>query len=92
MDIAGDMVSAQVGRSRVRWVLLSSILRGPLVAAACASHRPVCCCPPPPTSLSDVAAVTHAVHLLKSAERPLVIVGKGESFRWSRAGGPVPRV
>jgi len=38
------------------------------------------CCPEPPKSLADPAAVARAVELLRSAENPLVIVGKGAAY------------
>ena len=34
-------------------------------------------CPPPPKTLADPAEVANAIELLKTAEHPLVIVGKG---------------
>lgn len=39
--------------------------------------RVVSCCPDPPVSLADLGAVAEAVAVLKTAERPLVIIGKG---------------
>jgi 2-hydroxyacyl-CoA lyase 1 len=38
------------------------------------------CCPDPPRSLADPEQVERAVAALKSAERPLVIVGKGAAY------------
>ncbi|CAI7988714.1 2-hydroxyacyl-CoA lyase 1 [Geodia barretti] len=40
-------------------------------------------CPPPPMSLADPAAVQRAVSLLRSAQRPLVIVGKGVAYAFA---------
>ncbi|XP_077455374.1 2-hydroxyacyl-CoA lyase 1 isoform X1 [Stigmatopora argus] len=39
--------------------------------------RFVRCCPPPPICLADHHAVADAITVLKSAKRPLVIIGKG---------------
>ncbi|NNL84925.1 MAG: oxalyl-CoA decarboxylase, partial [Myxococcales bacterium] len=38
------------------------------------------CCPEPPRSLADPRAVERALEALRSAERPLVIVGKGAAY------------
>ncbi|NP_001086822.1 2-hydroxyacyl-CoA lyase 1 L homeolog [Xenopus laevis] len=38
------------------------------------------CCLPPPTSLADPTTVNKAVSLLKNAQQPLIIVGKGAAF------------
>ncbi|XP_068611683.1 2-hydroxyacyl-CoA lyase 1 [Brachionichthys hirsutus] len=59
VDIAGDMVNANVDRSKVRFVS---------------------CCPIPPASLANPGAVAEAVSILKAAERPLVIIGKGAAY------------
>jgi 2-hydroxyacyl-CoA lyase 1 len=45
--------------------------------------------PPAPRPLADPQAVRQAIAALKSAQRPLVIVGKGAA--WSRAEGEVRR-
>lgn len=37
-------------------------------------------CPPPPVTLSDPKNVHKAVTVLKSAQRPLVIIGKGSAY------------
>ncbi len=37
-------------------------------------------CPEPPRSLADPAAVSRAAEVLRDAERPLVIVGKGAAY------------
>ncbi|XP_076016979.1 2-hydroxyacyl-CoA lyase 1 [Genypterus blacodes] len=42
--------------------------------------RDVSCCPPPPVSLADGTAIKEAVSVLRAAERPLVIVGKGAAY------------
>lgn len=42
--------------------------------------RVVSCCPPPPVSLADHGAITKAISVLKSAKRPLVIIGKGAAY------------
>ncbi|XP_054638789.1 2-hydroxyacyl-CoA lyase 1 isoform X2 [Dunckerocampus dactyliophorus] len=42
--------------------------------------RFVSCCPPPPICLANHNAVTEAIAVLKSAKRPLVIVGKGAAY------------
>ncbi|XP_061919032.1 2-hydroxyacyl-CoA lyase 1-like isoform X2 [Entelurus aequoreus] len=42
--------------------------------------RLVNCCPPPPICLADHNAVTEAIAVLKSAKRPLVIIGKGAAY------------
>lgn len=48
--------------------------------------RFVSCCPAPPVSQADSREITQAVRLLKAAQRPLIIVGKGEQDRteWPR--------
>ncbi|MFQ5696739.1 MAG: oxalyl-CoA decarboxylase [Myxococcota bacterium] len=46
-------------------------------------------CADPPRSLADPAAVERALELLRGAERPLVIVGKGAAY--ARAEGSVRR-
>uniref|UniRef100_H2UST3 2-hydroxyacyl-CoA lyase n=1 Tax=Takifugu rubripes TaxID=31033 RepID=H2UST3_TAKRU len=42
--------------------------------------RVVSCCPDPPVSLADHGAVAEAVSVLKTAKRPLVIIGKGAAY------------
>ncbi|XP_061771847.1 2-hydroxyacyl-CoA lyase 1 isoform X2 [Nerophis ophidion] len=42
--------------------------------------RFVNCCPPPPICLADHNAVTEAIAVLKSAKRPIVIIGKGAAY------------
>ena len=42
-------------------------------------------CPEPPRSLADPAAVARAVEVLRGAERPLVIVGKGAAYARAEA-------
>ncbi|XP_051922660.1 2-hydroxyacyl-CoA lyase 1 [Hippocampus zosterae] len=42
--------------------------------------RFVHCCPPPPICLADHGAVSEAITVLKSAKRPLVIIGKGAAY------------
>uniref|UniRef100_A0A3Q3VKJ0 2-hydroxyacyl-CoA lyase n=1 Tax=Mola mola TaxID=94237 RepID=A0A3Q3VKJ0_MOLML len=42
--------------------------------------RVVSCCPPPPVSLADRDGITEAISVLKSAKRPLIIVGKGAAY------------
>uniref|UniRef100_A0A3Q2XIC7 2-hydroxyacyl-CoA lyase n=1 Tax=Hippocampus comes TaxID=109280 RepID=A0A3Q2XIC7_HIPCM len=42
--------------------------------------RFVHCCPPPPICLADHGAVLEAITVLKSAKRPLVIIGKGAAY------------
>ncbi|MDX1384383.1 MAG: thiamine pyrophosphate-binding protein, partial [Thermoanaerobaculia bacterium] len=37
-------------------------------------------CPPPPTPCADAASIQAALDLLRGAERPLVIVGKGAAY------------
>lgn len=37
-------------------------------------------CPEPPTSLADPTAIEQALELLRTAERPLVILGKGAAY------------
>lgn len=39
--------------------------------------RVISCCPDPPVSLADQSAVVEAILVLKTAKRPLVIIGKG---------------
>lgn len=40
-------------------------------------------CPPPPLSLADPEAVRKAAHVLKSAKRPLIVIGKGVSYAFA---------
>ncbi|XP_034030904.1 2-hydroxyacyl-CoA lyase 1 [Thalassophryne amazonica] len=42
--------------------------------------RAVTCCPPPLVSLANHAAVTEAIAVLKAAQKPLVIIGKGAAY------------
>ena len=42
-------------------------------------------CPEPPRSLADPAAVARALEVLRTAERPLVIVGKGAAYARAEA-------
>uniref|UniRef100_H3DM59 2-hydroxyacyl-CoA lyase 1 n=1 Tax=Tetraodon nigroviridis TaxID=99883 RepID=H3DM59_TETNG len=42
--------------------------------------RVVSCCPDPPVSLANHGAVADAISVLKMAERPLVIIGKGAAY------------
>ncbi|KAL2103166.1 hypothetical protein ACEWY4_000034 [Coilia grayii] len=45
------------------------------------SHvRQVTCCPPPPVSLAPPTEVLKAVTLIKQAQRPLLILGKGAAY------------
>ncbi|CAM4698569.1 unnamed protein product [Leuciscus chuanchicus] len=44
------------------------------------SVRFVSCCPAPPVSQADSREITQAVRLLKAAQRPLIIVGKGAAY------------
>lgn len=50
------------------------------------ASRFVSCCPAPPVSQADSREITQAVRLLKAAQRPLIIIGKGEQNRteWPR--------
>lgn len=50
------------------------------------SSRFVSCCPAPPVSQADSREITQAVRLLRAAQRPLIIIGKGEQNRteWPR--------
>jgi 2-hydroxyacyl-CoA lyase 1 len=43
-------------------------------------------CPEPPRSFADPAAVARALDVLRQAERPLVIVGKGAAYARAEAG------
>ncbi len=43
-------------------------------------------CPEPPRSLADPAAVARALDVLREAQRPLVIVGKGAAYARAEAG------
>ncbi|XP_056619460.1 2-hydroxyacyl-CoA lyase 1 isoform X2 [Triplophysa dalaica] len=45
-----------------------------------ASVRFVSCCPAAPVSQADSREVTKAVELLKTAQRPLIIIGKGAAY------------
>uniref|UniRef100_A0A673HGD1 2-hydroxyacyl-CoA lyase n=1 Tax=Sinocyclocheilus rhinocerous TaxID=307959 RepID=A0A673HGD1_9TELE len=45
-----------------------------------ASVRFVSCCPAPPVSQADSREITQAVRLLKAAQRPLIIIGKGVAY------------
>ncbi|KAM4600310.1 2-hydroxyacyl-CoA lyase 1 [Polymixia lowei] len=47
--------------------------------------RVVSCCPPPPVSLADHTAITEALSVLKGAQRPLVIIGKGAAYGHAEA-------
>ncbi|KAF4088257.1 hypothetical protein AMELA_G00080940 [Ameiurus melas] len=38
------------------------------------------CCPPPPVSLASNHDITKAVTMLKQAQRPLIIIGKGAAY------------
>ncbi|ROI36342.1 2-hydroxyacyl-CoA lyase 1 [Anabarilius grahami] len=44
------------------------------------SVRFVSCCPAPPVSQADSREITEAVRLLKAAQRPLIIMGKGAAY------------
>ncbi|XP_075683354.1 2-hydroxyacyl-CoA lyase 1 [Rhinoderma darwinii] len=48
------------------------------------------CCLPPPISLADLSEIQKAVAELKSAQNPLIIVGKGAAF--SRAENSIGRL
>ena len=39
-------------------------------------------CPDPPLMLADPVAVNSACEVLRSAERPLVIIGKGKTLHF----------
>uniref|UniRef100_A0A9J8DKB1 2-hydroxyacyl-CoA lyase 1 n=2 Tax=Cyprinus carpio TaxID=7962 RepID=A0A9J8DKB1_CYPCA len=45
-----------------------------------ASVRFVSCCPAPPVSQADSREITQAVRLLRAAQRPLIIIGKGAAY------------
>ena len=49
-------------------------------------------CPPPPKTLADPAEVANAIELLKTAEHPLVIVGKGAVRIYPPPSSRRPRV
>uniref|UniRef100_A0A671L9H5 2-hydroxyacyl-CoA lyase n=1 Tax=Sinocyclocheilus anshuiensis TaxID=1608454 RepID=A0A671L9H5_9TELE len=40
----------------------------------------VSCCPAPPVSQADSREITQAVRLLRAAQRPLIIIGKGAAY------------
>uniref|UniRef100_A0A672ZEG0 2-hydroxyacyl-CoA lyase n=1 Tax=Sphaeramia orbicularis TaxID=375764 RepID=A0A672ZEG0_9TELE len=42
--------------------------------------RVVSCCPPPPVSVAEKSTINEAISVLKMAERPLVIIGKGAAY------------
>uniref|UniRef100_A0A672ZEF3 2-hydroxyacyl-CoA lyase 1 n=1 Tax=Sphaeramia orbicularis TaxID=375764 RepID=A0A672ZEF3_9TELE len=65
VDIAGDMVNAKVDRINVRFAIIYLI---------------VSCCPPPPVSVAEKSTINEAISVLKMAERPLVIIGKGAAY------------
>lgn len=44
-------------------------------------RREVSCCPPPPLSAADSCAVTDALSVLAAAQRPLIIIGKGDKLQ-----------
>uniref|UniRef100_A0A8B9L6J6 2-hydroxyacyl-CoA lyase 1 n=1 Tax=Astyanax mexicanus TaxID=7994 RepID=A0A8B9L6J6_ASTMX len=44
------------------------------------SVRFVCCCPPPPVSLASSTEIYVAVRVLKQAQKPLIIIGKGAAY------------
>lgn len=48
--------------------------------------RVVSCCPDPPVSLADHSAVAEAISVLKTAKRPLVIIGKGAAYSRAETG------
>ncbi|KAM8870736.1 2-hydroxyacyl-CoA lyase 1 isoform 2-T2 [Spinachia spinachia] len=48
--------------------------------------RVVSCCPSPPVSLAHHDAITEAISVLKAAERPLVIIGKGAAYGRAETG------
>lgn len=86
VDLAGDMVNAKVDRSKIRFIrtcfcVFLYLFSFPCEASFCliqlVSCRVVSCCPDPPVSLADHRAVAEAISLLKTAKRPLVIIGKG---------------
>lgn len=84
VDIAGDMVNAKVDRSKIRFIMtclwfyifIYFPAKLHLSYSACFC-RVVSCCPDPPVSLADHSAVAEAISVLKTATRPLVIIGKG---------------
>ncbi|XP_052435059.1 2-hydroxyacyl-CoA lyase 1 [Carassius gibelio] len=45
-----------------------------------ANVRFVSCCPAPPVSQADSREITQAVRLLRAAQRPLIIIGKGAAY------------
>uniref|UniRef100_A0A672MCJ3 2-hydroxyacyl-CoA lyase 1 n=1 Tax=Sinocyclocheilus grahami TaxID=75366 RepID=A0A672MCJ3_SINGR len=45
-----------------------------------ANVRFVSCCPPAPVSQADSREITQAVRLLRAAQRPLIIIGKGAAY------------
>lgn len=57
--------------------------------------REVSRCPPPPAVLADPGAVKAAVDLITYAERPLIVIGKGELkhyFQYDACALQVPEV
>lgn len=84
VDIAGDMVNAKADRSKIRFIMtcfwfyifIYFPAKLHLSYSACFC-RVVSCCPDPPVSLADHSAVAEAIYVLKTAKRPLVIIGKG---------------
>ncbi|XP_066539623.1 2-hydroxyacyl-CoA lyase 1 isoform X2 [Hoplias malabaricus] len=44
------------------------------------SVRFVSCCPPPPASLASSQDISEAMRVLKQAQRPLLIIGKGAAY------------
>uniref|UniRef100_A0AAY4EU03 2-hydroxyacyl-CoA lyase n=1 Tax=Denticeps clupeoides TaxID=299321 RepID=A0AAY4EU03_9TELE len=47
--------------------------------------RTVSCCPPPPVGLAQYNAIAGAISVLKQAERPLIIIGKGAAYSRAEA-------
>lgn len=82
VDIAGDMVNAKVDRSKIRFIITCFcfsifMFARPRLSYSAGFCRVVSCCPDPPVSLADHGAVAEAISVLKTAKRPLVIIGKG---------------
>lgn len=60
------------------WHLACCVYR--CLTKVCLRSREVSCCPPPPLSAADSRAITDALSVLTAAERPLIIIGKGDKI------------
>ena len=72
IDVPGNMVTDTVAVDKIRLAQLWYVFNFLIV-----TDRFYPRCPDPPLMLADPLAVSNAAKVLRNAERPLVIIGKG---------------